>query len=129
MGLRLWSAQRRVPLAADGSFTLEDVPKGRYLLRVVGTEQLLASAFVEADGREPCDLGLLEARHGREAILEVRDAAPDDSERDAGQPVGHLGMWVREAGAWVATLAVRDGKLRLALPAGQYELEPFEPAC
>ncbi len=113
------TAERRAqPLDGEGAFAFASVLPGRWVLRITDGERSIAQRVVSVADTD-VDLGVLRPTQVVEAVLHCADARV-------------AGAWVRrpvegsERGVFVQTVALDDGVLRLAVPAGRYLIEPFE---
>lgn len=110
-----WGWTRQAPLAADGSFTFEGLPPGRYRLQV--GDQVLTDLTLTGENR--LALTAIDLAAGRRSVVRGRIADA------AGQPKTDRSVTLKREAVLVAeTQTAADGTYRFAnLPAGTYNVE------
>lgn len=110
-----WGWTRQAPLAADGSFTFDGLPPGRYRLQIGG--QVLSDLALTGENR--LTLAAIDLAAGRRSVVRGRVADA------AGQPKPDRVVTLRRDTTVIAdTRTAADGTYRFAnLPAGKYSVE------
>ena len=135
LDLRGWlptyaSGMPSAELEADGSFAIDDVPKGKWLLRIASVHGTVLHRVVTIAAPAQLELGVLRPRttHSIEVKVLTKSGAAK---------LGQLNIYRRDdsfagriyvASAWLSVNAASPthAKLRTQLPAGSYEIQAAE---
>jgi len=126
---------KTIRLDARGGFSLPYLPPGQWILRLISGRTLLWQKWLDITGQRRIDLVDVKPAPKKNLDITIQLPPISENQKEAAATFGSsggYGLWIRErisgrkVAIWHDTVRVKDGKNRLALAAGSYQLELFE---